>query len=55
MRSTTAVVTGAPWLVTAALLLSASLAEAQPGSAAPSGDVYSSSTNCQTVHQQAVA
>jgi len=54
MRSTTAVVTGAPWLVTAALLLSASLAEAQPGSAAPSGDVYSSSTNCQTVHQQAV-
>src|SRR6185503_6185907 len=34
MRSTTAVVTGAPWLVTAALLLSASLAEAQPGSAA---------------------
>ena len=37
------------------LVHGASLAEAQRGSAAPSGDVFSSSGNCQVAHQEASA
>jgi hypothetical protein len=55
MRSMSGVVTAGRWLVAATVVLGAALAEAQPTSTAPSGDVYSSSANCQTVYQQTAA
>jgi hypothetical protein len=55
MSATSAMVTAGWWLMAAAVLLGTALAEAQPTSTAPSGDVSSSSTNCQVAHQQAVA
>jgi hypothetical protein len=54
MRSTSRGVTAGQWLVAATALFGAVVAEAQPRSTAPSGDVFSS-TNCQTVYQQTAA